>query len=49
MRRAAAMREAGRPGGQGLANMQARAAACGGRVEYARHGSGFGVVAELPV
>ena len=39
----------GRPGGQGLANMQARAQAVGGTVAYERGTAGFGVVADLPV
>ena len=39
----------GRAGGQGRANMQARAAACGGRVAYEPAQPGLAVVVVLPV
>jgi signal transduction histidine kinase len=39
----------GRPGGQGLRNMQARAEAVGGTVNYEPQNPGFGVVVRLPL
>jgi signal transduction histidine kinase len=39
----------GRPGGQGLRNMQARAQAVGGSVDYEPQNPGFGVVVRLPL
>jgi signal transduction histidine kinase/tetratricopeptide (TPR) repeat protein len=39
----------GRPGGQGLRNMQSRAQAVGGSVDYEPQNPGFGVVVRLPL